>query len=107
MLTWVLSESEEVTDTGSHHRGSEPGQIGKASSHIVHINSSPTMRRMKSDPLPSSSAVKMASHNMFPKGSNGIRKEPKGVRMAKEAHRIFKDLSFCKANVSYIKKAPC
>lgn len=33
---------------------------------------------------------------MFPKGSNGIRKEPKGVRMVKEPQRIFKDLGFCK-----------
>lgn len=92
----MSSDSEEVIIAGSRPRGSEVAQVRQASSHKSTIDPTGSMRRTKSDPVSSSTSGKMATYNMFPKGSNGIRKEPKGVRMVKEPQRIFKDLGFCK-----------
>ncbi|TLD34915.1 DNA polymerase POL4 [Venturia nashicola] len=77
--TPTTSNYDEVTGAGQLRRKGEVAQVRQASSHESTI-----------EPTPSA----MATYNMFPKGSNGFRKEPKGVRMVTEPQRIFKNLRF-------------
>lgn len=98
----MSSDLEEVTIAGSHPRESEVAQVRQALSHKSTVEPTDSMRRTKSDPVSSSTSDKMANYNMFPKGSNGIRKEPKGVRMVKESQRIFQGLGFCKIDPKYL-----
>lgn len=93
-----------MTKIGSRPEESEIAKVGQAPSPSHKARTEPTeiMRRTKSDLAPSSTADKMTNYNMFPKGSNGIRKEPKGVRMAKEPQRIFDGLGFCKVTIQSI-----
>ncbi|QDS74610.1 hypothetical protein FKW77_008604 [Venturia effusa] len=90
----VISKRQEVAIAGSHLQASEVAHSRQALLHRSTIEPFDNMRRTKSYPGPSSTPAKMATYNIFPKGSNGIRKEPRGVRMVKEPRRIFKDLSF-------------
>lgn len=92
----MSSDSKEVAGAGSRTQESELAKGRQASSHKSTIEPADSMRRTKPDPVSSSTSRKVDTYNMFPKGSNGIRKQPKGVCMVKEPQRIFKDLGFCK-----------
>jgi hypothetical protein len=90
------SEGQEVTDARPHPERSEHVKAKNAPSHQIQSESDTAVQRKISSSLSVPTADNTADRNMFPRASNGIRKELKGVLMVKETHRVFKDLAFGK-----------